>query len=466
MYDTAVVLYSMPDLARNDAVDWLLNRQQPDGGWGDPNSPGLRLAPTLAAVLALANQGYPIDTALDFLNKNHQGLNRLDLDKSTVGVELVVPHLLNVAAGREVKLAADYYRGPLWEFGAKRKQKIQQLNPSCPSPILHTWETWGSIPDLSQQVDGIGSVGHSPAASVTWLSRGGTCHRVLDYLRSSTVLTGGHFPCNWPIPSFERAFCLWILVVLSDLHRDPALILELMRQILYLKDDVQADGIGMSRVFPPDGDDTAAAAAVLSTFEDYSLIPTLQAKHKGEFFLSYPLESHGSLTTTARAIHTLRRIEIDPPLETVQLVLRLQGSDGRWTEDKWQASWFYPHHHGIIALEPVQHRDPLLKAAHALLAHQHPDGGWGIQSSSQSETAYALHSLLQLHQQGLLPEQGKFALERGYHWLMAQDLDEVGSTRLWIGKDAYCPVRIDQMFVLTASLRCQQALGAGELALT
>ena len=53
-YETAQVLRFCPELVEADkVVDWLLDRQQPDGGWGESGAPLYRITPTAAVILAL-----------------------------------------------------------------------------------------------------------------------------------------------------------------------------------------------------------------------------------------------------------------------------------------------------------------------------------------------------------------------------------------------------------------------------
>src|SRR5262245_17057631 len=54
VYDTAqTIRLAPPSEGIEGAVEWLLDQQQPDGGWGAPVAPRSRDAPTLAAILAL-----------------------------------------------------------------------------------------------------------------------------------------------------------------------------------------------------------------------------------------------------------------------------------------------------------------------------------------------------------------------------------------------------------------------------
>lgn len=90
-------------------------------------------------------------------------------------------------------------------------------------------------------------------------------------------------------------------------------------------------------------------------------------------------------------------------------------------------------------------------AVAALYSSQRIDGGWG----TPAETAYALHALICAREQGARVNLA--SIRAGFQWLSDQPLHQVGDL-LWIGKDPYCPYRVDQMFVATALYRCERVL--------
>src|SRR6188768_2248669 len=53
IYDSAQVLRLYPPTDYQPALEWLLQQQQADGGWGDPSVPHTRDVPTIGAMLAL-----------------------------------------------------------------------------------------------------------------------------------------------------------------------------------------------------------------------------------------------------------------------------------------------------------------------------------------------------------------------------------------------------------------------------
>src|SRR5512145_2016794 len=104
VYDTAQVLrMAPPQEGIWDALDWIMEQQHPDGGWGDTATPLARDVPTLAAMLALHVYGtrggerLSLQIGLSFIKR--QALHWMPplSDDLPVGVELLLPSLLEEA---------------------------------------------------------------------------------------------------------------------------------------------------------------------------------------------------------------------------------------------------------------------------------------------------------------------------------------------------------------------------------
>jgi hypothetical protein len=98
-----------------------------------------------------------------------------------------------------------------------------------------------------------------------------------------------------------------------------------------------------------------------------------------------------------------------------------------------------------------------------VLATQRADGGWGFSKEpTLAETAYAVQSLYVLKGLPLFDTTVKDALRRAARWMKAQEAREAVSRKqslveyrmkkekYWIGKELYCPYRVDRVFELSA----------------
>jgi hypothetical protein len=174
IYDTAMgVYYAEGRSIALSARDWLLAQQRPDGGWGDPDAPLYRDAPTLASILALHNYRESErcqDAAIAgcaFLRRTSARYRRTIPADAPVGIELVLPRLCEEAEKAGLPICvADY---PALVHSNERRLKIlKEAAPSKGHAVLHSWEGWGSVASASQ-LDDVGSVGSSPAATAAWL---------------------------------------------------------------------------------------------------------------------------------------------------------------------------------------------------------------------------------------------------------------------------------------------------------
>src|SRR6187401_3695694 len=124
IYDSAQVLRLYPPADYRPALDWLLQQQRSDGGWGDPAMPHARDVPTIGAMLALrARDCRPatqtaIAAGCAFL-RGHSECWRDPLpDNLPVGIELILPYLLEEAAQAGLDISPEPYAA-LIAFGSK-----------------------------------------------------------------------------------------------------------------------------------------------------------------------------------------------------------------------------------------------------------------------------------------------------------------------------------------------------------
>ena len=190
IYDTAQVIRLYPPKEGVEpALHWLLNQQQVDGGWGEPEVPYARDVPTLAAVLALhtyagaANTGkaqhsHAIDAGLAFLDQQAEQWAEMPMDALPIATEMILPYLIEEAN----RLGLGINRAPyatLYQLRDRKCRYISSKPLEVSSPPTHSWEA------LGQQVQSIrpdrsGGIGHSPAATAAWLYQAQQRHSHLN----------------------------------------------------------------------------------------------------------------------------------------------------------------------------------------------------------------------------------------------------------------------------------------------
>lgn len=464
VYDTAQVLRNAaPHTDLEDAYGWLLAQQQPDGGWGEPGHPLYRDVPTAAAVLALhARDGgsrhrSAIAAGVAFLKRN-QGLWQAPLSNDLpVGIELILPKLLADANAVGLELPTAQYEA-LIQFGKKRLERLRERQFPAGSPPLHSWEAWGETPSAAM-VDGAGSVGHSPAATAAWLRSARTANidesllrKAEDYLASAASGTGvgiaGVVPDFWPFPVFESSWMLHTLA-LGELLQSPTFQCEIERILLLLRGSMTQNGVGMSIHFAQDGDDTAMVMTMLSLAGQPLSDNPLRRFSLENQFLTYPGELQPALTTTIHAIHALRLA--GESTEAAEAYLEAcRDADGLWSRDKWHSSWLYTTSHAIAALGHGRPGWRDERALVALLARQHPCGGWGGGATpSFEETAYAVLALNILAERRNPAPAVADAMSKAFHWMLSIYVPFSRPTRaMWVDKELYCPIRVARTYEL------------------
>lgn len=469
VYNTAQVLrLCPPQQGVWPAVNWLLEQQQADGGWGDSAVPLARDVPTLASVLTLHTYGNRKATrdaaqeGLSFLRRQ-MGQWRQPLPEDLpVGAELLLPWLLDEATVLGLELPQEPY-ARLVALGKHRIGLIARMQPNASTTAVHSWEAWGTNPEPAL-IDGADGVGHSPAATAAWLKAAAGRTDLADlrvaaqrYLAQAATATGegsipGVVPTVWPITRFEQSFVLYVLLI-TGLLEHPQLQDVVRTQVNNLADAVRPDGLGMSDFFITDGDDTAAGIAVLRAVGHQVDLAILRQFENDDHFFTYPGELQPSLTTTARAIHALA-LSGEEVTRLQTFLIKCQCPDGRWSSDKWHSSWLYTTLHVVLALIHFEDMSAMKSTVDAMLAYQHADGGWGVSSkSTTTETAYGVLTLRTLREYGLLTRCARDALQKANQWLLCNyRLFDMSENKYWIDKELYRPSRVDRAFELSAML--------------
>lgn len=472
IYDTAQVIrcYPPPEGAQ-PAIEWLLQQQHGDGGWGEPSTPYARDVPTLAAILALHSAQEPthqatIDAGLDFLEQQAEQWSDLPIDALPIATEMILPYLIEEA--NRTGLAVDckpYAR--LYHLRDRKCRMISAKPLDVGSPPTYSWEALAR-PAHSISPDCSGGIGHSPAATAAWLAQAevhpdlsDACTTARQYLQKAATATGvgipGVVPNVWPITGFELTYGPYALLVTSLLHM-PAM----QKVIAPLLDELwrvmqHGHGVSFGEHFTADVDDTGLATAVLqATSRSVGPSAVLQFK-KGDHFCTFHNELNPSLFANAHALYGLAHAGERHP--TAEKFLReRQCSDGSWLADKLHGSWLYTTLEVVLALSHLGYEVEVQKAAEALVCHQHPNGGWGHGvSATRLETSYGLITLSTIEQRGLLDEAGKATLRRGYQWLNhIYHPYQLAKENLWLGKELYSPYRVDRVYELSALLSVTQ----------
>lgn len=480
VYDTSRVLRLAPISADVlPAQDWLISQQQQDGGWGAPLAPRARDASTLAALLALAPRRdgrarEAVRAAQQFLAGQAAKWQELP-DDLPVAAELTIPTLAAEAAELGLVTSIDHYSA-LGGIGLERRRKLARLGASSRTPAAHCWETWGEDPS-ADLVDARGGVGVSSAATAAFLRRSEgradlAAQRELarSYLvraeRSVKLGIPGVVPGIWPMERMEQQWALYALVC-SDLLFHPAIEDVARAQISDLERAMTPSGIGFSSFFVPDGDCTAVTLAILHA-AGRQVDSGALARYAGDgHFATYPGERNFSYSTTVHAVHALALLGEDVTAYTRSLRDH-QGPDGWWPQDKWHMSRYYTTTHGILALFDSDCPDALLRALDALLRAQRSDGAWGSDSEpSELETSYSVIALESARKRGVDAERVRPALRRAHGWFVRHmesgPKEPPLMEKLWIGKEVYCPPRMDRPYEICAALLLEMAFERGEI---
>lgn len=472
IYDTAQVirLYPPPE-GPQPALEWLVQQQHANGGWGEPSAPYARDVPTLAATLALHSSPQApkyrpvIEAGVEFLEKQAEQWLDLPIDALPIATEMILPYLLEEAHHAGLMLDRKPY-ARLYHLHDRKCRMISALPLQVNSPPTYSWEALGRAAH-SISPDCSGGIGHSPAATAAWLAQAGddpdlsnSSTTARQYLKKAAAATGmgipGVVPNVWPITGFELSYGLFALLI-TDLLQQPMLTKVAKPKIDELDLIMQAGkGVSFGDYFTPDVDETGVALAVLqATGRSVDPAVVLQFKN-GDHFCTFQQELNPSILANAHALYSLAYTGVHYP-QAESFLLQRRCADGRWLSDKWHSSWLYTTLEVLLAFEQLGYSVENRETVNTILATQNADGGWGLHNhSTRMETSYAVIALATLQKQGFLGEYGKHALQQGQAWL--NDIYHPGTpvdNRAWLGKELYTPYRVDRVYELSALLSTQ-----------
>lgn len=460
IYETGRVVALAPWLpGQRDRWEFLLGAQHPDGTWGGPDEYGL--VPTLSAteaVLTSVRRDQPDRALRERLERAADAGLRALLDggrveglPDTVAIELIVPALVerldeHLAAVRGTRWAGARLRLPR-QLDPARLAKVRaalRAGAAIPTKLLHSLEVAGTLASGAPTARPVGgSVGCSPAATVTWLADEG--HRArhpdcVSYVDDLVARHRGPVPSVVPITVFERTW------VLAELAR-AGLADSVPRELVDSLDAAVADGATAGAPgLPPDADTTSATLSTLARLGRHREPDCLFAFEQETHFCCWQGEQTPSPTANAHVLeafaeHVAHRPDAARPRAAMTTIAGwladCQREDGSWT-DKWHASPYYATACCVPALDRAggaRSRAAVRRAVDWVLDTQHPDGSWGRWAGTAEETAYAIQVL----RHAGTPFTG--AVARGRDFLLGQS-GRFDLVPLWQDKDLYCPTAV------------------------
>jgi hypothetical protein len=474
IYETGRLVALAPWLTGHERrVEYLLEAQRTDGGWGAAG--GYALVPTLSAVEALLTTRWiaPSGASPKPLEAAHRGLRVLFRAMPDLGVNDLpdMPAIDLIAASliEAVNLQLDDLPG--WSgrrlplppgVTGDRLIKIKaglEADVSLPDKLLHALEVAGAAARGAKKVrpGTTGAVGASPAATAAWLDEQGVRdpgNPARSFLATVAEQNGGPVPCGIPITVFERA---WVLAALARVGIIMSAPPDLLRSLEAAR---RPGGTPAGDGLPADADTTSVALYALGLLGHAHPPDSLWAYDLGTHFCTWHGEDGFSVSVNAHVLEAFGQyltMSVQPARRYAEVVAKLsallcdrQRADGSWL-DRWHASPYYATGCCALALARfggASSADAVHKALRWILATQRPDGSWGHWDGTAEETAYSIQTLMLTSSEkdgGARRE----AAERGYTYLLRSG-DWPGGPSLWHDKDLYRPTAIVNAAVLAA----------------
>jgi halimadienyl-diphosphate synthase len=258
-------------------------------------------------------------------------------------------------------------------------------------------------------------------------------------------------PTLAPFELFEIIWSLLHLYLAEDLRQFPQAVRPLMEHI---EAGWGPEGIGLTRGFPADFDNTAAAYMLLSTLSRAPEPAVFKRYEEEDHFRCYRFERNISLDVHIHLVMALRQAADFPGrddmlVKAIHLLSRYLESD--FITDKWHVSPYYSTAHAVMAVSGLA--DHLIQDQIYWLCYtQQPNGCWtfypNFPPAAVEETAYALLGLLVVQKQnGSIPH---VIIQRGMDFLKSQYRDHQNLPALWVGKGLYHPLHITRSVFLAA----------------
>ncbi|MEW5958431.1 MAG: hypothetical protein AB1801_11940 [Chloroflexota bacterium] len=461
-YDTAWLAWLFPE-----AKDWIINTQHPDGSWGaEIEYYHDRVIATLAAVNAIAatsensHELKQVERGIQYLEK---AIPRLPDDVyETVGFELLLPSLVEI--GQNLGLKYERIVQLIQPELPKYHQKLALIPPamlySRRTTIPYSLEFIGfnnldhaAIANLRAPNGGIHS---SPSATAfvevaTNGSAGG--QRYLRHILDSYNNTA---PTLVPFETFEIVWSLYHIGLQQDL---AALTPEILPLITTLENAWTDEGVGLSKGFVVDADDTALGFFILTQFNIVPNPRIFEHYEVEDHFRCFSFERNISLDIHVHIVDTLKAMPDFPRRD--EMLLKALNTLGRYLTDdyivdKWHISPYYSTSHAIIGLTGLSD-NIIQKQIKWLLNTQQANGSWTFYphfpQAALEETAYVLMALMTVYEKkGNIPFE---VIERGFRYMEQNYRPAEKLPSLWISKVLYNPYHIVEAVLQSTMLKYQ-----------
>jgi halimadienyl-diphosphate synthase len=463
-YDTAWVArldQLEPDLS-NQALDWIMSHQLPDGSWGAraPFNYYDRVISTLAAIISLTYRGgnernrkqieLGIQALENIVNDSTKSI-QTDPNGVTIGFEMIIPTL--IAEAEKLGIIKQQGQSVLRHLGQLRAQKLSKIRGNLinrNTSMAFSAEMAGvdgqHMLDIENLQESNGSVGHSPSATAYFsLYVKQEDLRALEYLHK-TVRKDGGAPNVASFDAFEIAWTLWNLHLIPDFEINPRI-----KSLL----DILANawkpnhGIGFATEYSvKDSDMTSLVFDTLLQYGYKKDVESILGYEEQDYFRCYPLEADPSISANIHVLGALRRAGFKRDHPSIQKIISFlkqkKGPNSFWV-DKWQSSPYYTTAHAIIACAGYAD-DVVRDSVEWIVSSQHPNGAWGTYLPTAEETAYAIQALWIWNQNSSKIQTD--IIKRATQWLEGH-LDETYPP-LWIGKCLYSPHLVIRSAIISA----------------
>jgi hypothetical protein len=498
IYDTAWVSMILKENGGSrhwlfpDTFQYVLDHQEPDGGWKTYADSVDGILNTTAALLSLlkhreedneveSNRKELLDErisrATSWLRASLKSWNVRDCNN--VGFEILVPALLKQLGRYGIKfVVAD------WEYlEGLNQEKLAKFHESMvygpvQTTIIHSLEAFVDQIDFDRVSHHLinGSLMGSPSATAAYMINSTRWDDEAErYLRRvAERASGSCFPSAYPTSIFETSWILSTLlndsVLLKDL-REHGLrdVIAFLRQALPTTDTV----VGFGPNVLPDADDTAKTLQALArsgyTMSARGLVTTF---YNGRYFKTYHAERNSSFSVNCNALMALLDChdKQDYVLEIMSTIVFLCDflSTGI-AKDKWNTSDLYStmlfaetcvlflrnlDEGSILASfgDITERLQPLLTQIHSqLLLKQNPNGSWG--SGLPEVTAYGVQALISILSVPWLTAASDGimkAIESGRQYLIATYHTWHNCQHLWIEKVTCAMPNIAWAYIVSA----------------
>lgn len=457
-YDTGWLAWLYPQ-----ARAWLVDNQHPDGSWGaELEYYHDRVIATLSAINAMAattvnrHELKQIDRGIRYLE---QAIPNLAKDVyETVGFELLLPGLVTI--GQNMGLKYD----KIAELIGPQMPHYHQKLALIPKEMLYSART--TIP---HSLEFIGFDQLDQAAATALISDDEGLHSSPSATAFVEIATGGSpqghkFLCDTlsqyhntapslaPFETFEIIWSLYHIGLQQDLSRLSPAILPLIDTIKAAWND--KEGIGLSKGFVVDADDTAVSFFILSQFGIMPDPRIFEHYEVEDHFRCFEFERNISLDIHIHIVDALKAMPDFPRRD--EMLLKALNTLGRYLTDdyivdKWHISPYYSTSHAIIGLTGLS--DNIIhRQINWLLDTQRDDGSWSYYpdcpKAAIEETAYVLMALMRVYEvKGNIPLD---VIDKGFRFLEKHYRSAEALPWLWISKVLYNPYHIVEAVILSA----------------